>query len=129
MKKGAVKKSVLIIEDEKAIAKAEALVLEDEFNIHHAFDGTEGLKKAKKIKPDLIILDLMLPKRGGYDLCYTIRQDRDLKNIKIVMVTAKNQEVDEDKGMLVGADDYITKPFEPEELLHIVRQVLNEKER
>lgn len=121
------KRDVLIIEDERAIAEAEAIILGEQFNVHHAFDGKEGMKKAKKLKPDVIILDLMLPKRGGYDLCYTIRQDRDLKDTKIVMVTAKNQGVDEDKGMLVGADDYIMKPFEPEELLHVVMQVLNEK--
>lgn len=120
------KKDVLIIEDEPNIAKAEALILEDDFNIHHAYDGEEGLKLAKKIKPALIILDLMLPKRGGYDICYNLRQSKELKNTKIIMVTAKNQDIDEDKGMLIGADDYLMKPFEPEELIHIVNQVMSE---
>ncbi len=119
------KKDVLIIEDEKPIAEAEAIILEEHFNVHYAYDGEEGLKKAKELKPDLIILDLMLPKRGGYDLCYTLRQDPEFRDIKIVMVTAKNQAIDEDKGMLVGADDYIMKPFEPQELLYVVRQVLS----
>ena len=118
------KKSVLIIEDEENIAKAEGLILGDEFKIHYAKDGADGLKKAKKIRPDLIVLDLMLPKRGGYDVCYTLRQDDTLKNIKILMVTAKNLPIDEDKGMLVGADYYITKPFEPEELLDSVNRLL-----
>jgi len=115
----------LIIEDEPNIARAEAIILGNQYQIHHAYDGKEGLKKAKEIKPDLIILDLMLPKRGGYDLCFNIRQNKELENTKIVMVTAKNQHIDEDKGILVGANDYIMKPFEPEELLHVVDQVLN----
>ncbi len=123
------KKDVLIIEDEPHIAEAEAIILKEDFNVHHALDGEEGLKLAKKIKPALIILDLMLPTRGGYDLCFNIRQDKDLKDTKIVMVTAKNQDIDEDKGMLVGADDYLMKPFEPEELIHIVNQVMSEEKK
>jgi len=122
---GSMKKKVLIIEDEPNIARAEAIILGTQYQIHQAYDGKEGLKKAKELKPDLIILDLMLPKRGGYDLCFNIRQDKELEKTKIVMVTAKNQVIDEDKGMLIGANDYIMKPFEPEELLHVVNQVLN----
>jgi len=118
------KKSVLIIEDEENIAKAEGLILGDKFKIHYARDGEDGLKKAKKLMPDLIVLDLMLPKRGGYDVCYNLRQDDALKNIKVLMVTAKNLPIDHDKGMLVGADYYITKPFEPEELLDSVNRLL-----
>ncbi|MFH1408855.1 MAG: response regulator [Nanoarchaeota archaeon] len=115
---------VLIIEDEPHIAKAEGLILGDEHDIHFAEDGEIGLKKAYKLKPDVIILDLMLPKRGGYDVCFNIRQNPELKHTKIVMVTAKNQQLDEDKGLFIGADDYLTKPFEPSELRHIVSQVL-----
>jgi len=120
------KKDVLIIEDEPHIAKAEAIILGDDFNVHHAYDGEEGIKLAKQVKPHLIILDLMLPKRGGYDICFSLRQNPELKHTRIIMVTAKNQDIDEDKGMLVGADDYLMKPFEPEELLHVVRQVMFE---
>jgi DNA-binding response OmpR family regulator len=119
------KKKVLIIEDEPNIAKAEAIILSNDFSVHHAYDGASGLKLAKKVKPDLIILDLMLPKRGGYDVCFNLRQDKELAKIKILMVTAKNQPLDEDKGMLIGANDYIMKPFEPEEFMHVVNQVLN----
>jgi len=119
-------KRVLIIEDEHNIAKAEELILKD-YEVHIAADGEEGLKKAKELKPDLIVLDLMLPKRGGYDVCYQLRQDDELKNIKVLMVTAKNQAIDEDKGMLVGADDYLMKPFEPVELKFLVQRLLNEK--
>ncbi len=113
------KKNVLIIEDEENIAKAEELILQDNFNVIIANDGEQGLKKAKEIIPDLIILDLMMPNRGGYDVCYHLRQDDELKHIKILMVTAKDQQIDEDKGMLVGANEYLTKPFEPEDLLNL----------
>lgn len=120
------KKKALIIEDEQNIANAQALILGDKFEVHHAFDGDEGIKKARKLKPHLIILDLMIPKRNGYEVCFHLRQDKALKGTKILMVTAKNQELDEEKGMFIGADDYIMKPFSPEELLHVVEQVMKE---
>lgn len=120
------KKNILIIEDDENIAKAEELILMSDFNVHLAKDGKEGLSKAKEIKPDLIILDLMLPKIGGIDVCKNIREDSDIKSTKIVMVTAKNQERDELKGMDTGADDYIMKPFEADELMHVVNQVLKQ---
>ena len=119
------KKKVLIIEDETNIARAEEIILGTKYQIEHAKDGQEGLKKAKQLKPDLIILDLMLPKRGGYDVCFNIRQDKELAKTKIIMVTAKNQPIDEDKGLLIGANDYIMKPFEPDEFLYVVKQVLD----
>ncbi len=118
------KKNILIIEDEEAIAKAEAMILGSDFNIHVAKDGEQGFKMAKEIKPELVVLDLMLPKRGGYDVCFNIRQDDELKNTKILMVTAKAQEIDEDKGMMVGADHYLRKPFEPQELRAQVKRLL-----
>ena len=118
------KKTILIIEDEKHIAQAQALILGDLYNIHHAYDGDTGLELTKKLKPDLIVLDLMLPNRGGYDVCFNIRQDDELKNTKILMVTALNQSIDQDKGILVGADNYLTKPFEPDDLLSAVRKLL-----
>ncbi|MFH1316698.1 MAG: response regulator [Candidatus Woesearchaeota archaeon] len=111
------KKRVLIVEDEHNIAKAEELILGDDFEVFIANDGESGLKMVKDLKPHLIILDLMLPNRGGYDICFNVRQDPVLRDTKILMVTAKNQDIDKDKGVLVGADDYMTKPFEAAELL------------
>lgn len=118
------KKRALIIEDEHNIANAEALILSNKFEVHHAFDGNDGIKKARELRPHLIILDLMIPKRNGYEVCFHLRQDKSLKGTKILMVTAKNQELDEQKGMFIGADDYIMKPFSPEELLHVIEQVM-----
>jgi len=76
------------------------------------------------LKPAVVILDVMLPKKSGFDVCKELRADKSLKNTKIVMVTAKDQEKDEAVGMDLGADDYLMKPFEAIELTHIVRQVL-----
>ena len=124
MQRGYAVKKVLIIEDEANVARAEQLILQDHFQTHIAGDGETGLEMAKKIMPDLIVLDLMLPKRGGYDLCFNLRQDNALKAIKILMVTAKNQQIDKDKGLMVGADDYLTKPFDTSQLLERVHKLL-----
>ncbi|MBS3137226.1 response regulator [Candidatus Woesearchaeota archaeon] len=118
------KENVLIIEDDPNILKAEQLILQKNFTVHTAVDGDEGLKKAKLVKPRLVILDVMIPKIDGFTVCRNIRLDANLRNTKIIMVTAKNEDRDEAKGMELGADDYIMKPFEPEELLHVVNQVL-----
>ena len=68
----------------------------------------------------------MLPKRNGYDICFNIRQDKSLKDTKIIMVTAKNQQLDQNKGMFIGADEYLKKPFSPEELIKAVEQAMKE---
>ena len=117
-------KTVLIIEDEHNIAEAEKLILQDEFKVHVANDGETGLKLAKQLKPDLIVLDLMLPGRNGYDVCYALRENDELTKIKVLMVTAKNQKLDEDKGLFIGADHYLTKPFDPDQLKSKVKELL-----
>lgn len=119
------KKTILIVEDDENIARAEELILQGDYIIHCAKDGAEGFEKAIKLKPHLIILDLMLPKIGGIEMCKKIKQENSLKNTKVVMVTAKNQPSDELKGFDTGADDYIIKPFEPDELKHVISQVLS----
>ncbi|MBC8495843.1 response regulator [archaeon] len=117
-------KRLLIIEDEEHIAEAEKLILKDKYRVFVARTGSEGLEMAKKIRPDVIVLDIMLPHISGYEICQRLRDEKNLSNVKIVMVTAKSEQADEDIGMDLGADDYIMKPFEPEELLHVVSQVL-----
>ncbi|MFH1642743.1 MAG: response regulator [Nanoarchaeota archaeon] len=119
------KKKVLIVEDEKNILEAQAMILENEFEVIKTMDGQQAFKLAKKHKPDLIVLDLMLPKRGGYDLCFSFRQDEELKDVKILMVTALSQEIDKKKGKMVGTNHYMTKPFEPKEFLDKVKSLLN----
>ncbi len=115
------KKKVLIIEDDPNIAEAERLILETEFEVFMASDGATGLSICKEVMPDLIILDVMLPKLSGFEVCKMLRDEGYDK--KIVMVTAKTEPRNEIFGMDLGADDYIMKPFEPDELMHVVHQV------
>src|SRR3989338_8673622 len=124
MKEAAQKKTIVIAEDEKAIADAERLILEDEFMVHLAHDGEQAISTINRVKPDIVVLDLMLPKLNGLEICKKIRENKDLSHTKIVMVTANNTTQDEMRGLGVGADDYIMKPFEPSELLHVTRQIL-----
>lgn len=118
-------KKIVIVEDDENIANAEKLILSDVYEVHHAKAGQEGLELIKQVKPDLALLDIMMPGMDGFELCKRIRADEELKATKIVMVTAKDQDKDEAEGMEIGADDYIMKPFEPDELLHVTNQVLN----
>ncbi|MDO8481434.1 MAG: response regulator [Nanoarchaeota archaeon] len=125
MNRGMAKKRILIIEDEKPILEAEAMLLESDYEVFKASDGKSGFELAKKHKPDLVVLDLMLPHRGGYDLCFSFRQDPTLKKAKILMVTALSQDIDKVKGKMVGMDDYLTKPYEPSLFLEKVRKLLS----
>ncbi|HPT96305.1 MAG TPA: response regulator transcription factor [Armatimonadota bacterium] len=113
---------VLIIEDEQAIADSVAYSLAKEgFEVLTASDGTQGLALAEAEKPDLLILDLLLPGVGGLDVCRTLRRT---SNVPIIMLTARGEEVDRVVGLEVGADDYVTKPFSMRELIARVRAVL-----
>ena len=104
---------ILIVEDEEAIADLERDYLElSGFTVEVATDGDIGLQKALNEDYDLLILDLMLPGTDGFDIC---RQVRDVKNTPIVMVSAKKDDIDKIRGLGLGADDYMTKPFSPSE--------------
>ena len=110
---------ILIIEDEEAIADLEKDYLElSGFDVEIATRGDVGLEKALKEEYDLIILDLMLPEVDGFDIC---RQVREEKNIPIIMVSAKKDDIDKIRGLGLGADDYMTKPFSPSELVARVK--------
>src|SRR5690348_5770447 len=113
---------ILIIEDEKDIVRLLKYNLEKEgYATLAAYDGEAGLDLARKEKPDLILLDLMLPKLDGIQVCRAIRQD---SQIPIVMVTAKKEEIDRILGLELGADDYVTKPFSVRELLARIKTIL-----
>ena len=106
---------ILIIEDEEAIADLEKDYLElSDFEVEIEHTGDEGLQKALKEDFDLIILDLMLPGMDGFEVCKKIREE---KNIPILMVSAKKDDIDKIRGLGLGADDYMTKPFSPSELV------------
>ncbi|MGM0437722.1 MAG: response regulator transcription factor [Bacillota bacterium] len=116
------KNKVLIIDDDEQIIK----ILRDyfqyeNFEVISALDGKEGLKKAKEKNPDVIILDIMLPELEGWEVCKRIRQDN---NIPIIILSAKNTDTDRIDGIELGADDYITKPFSPKEVVVRAKAVL-----
>ena len=118
---------ILIVEDEEAIADLEKDYLElSGFEVEIASDGTSGLKKALEEGFYLVILDLMLPGVDGFEIC---RQIREVKNIPIIMVSAKKDDIDKIRGLGLGADDYMTKPFSPSELVARVKAHLNRYER
>jgi DNA-binding response OmpR family regulator len=122
------KEKILIIEDEEDLVKGLKLNLADEgYEVDWAFDGVEGIRKALEERPHLIILDIMLPKMNGLDICRELRQ----KNISIpiIMLTAKGEEIDKVLGLEIGADDYMTKPFSIRELLARIKAHLRREKR
>ena len=115
-------KTILIIEDDKKAASLASLYLEKEgFNAVAAHDGLEGLALAKRLHPILVVLDLMLPKLDGWEVCRELRRFSD---VPVIMLTARGEEVDRISGLTLGADDYVTKPFSPRELVARVKAVL-----
>ena len=120
-------KRILIIEDEESIAELEKDYLElSGFEVEIENDGAEGLKKALSEEFDLFILDLMLPGVDGFEIC---RKVREVKNMPIIMVSAKKEDIDKIRGLGLGADDYITKPFSPSEMVARVKAHLARYER
>ncbi|MDP2923483.1 MAG: response regulator transcription factor [Candidatus Omnitrophota bacterium] len=119
------KEKILIVDDEKDIVKVLDYNLKKEgFRTILCYDGEEALDLAAKEHPDLIILDLMLPGLDGLEVCKTLKKENKTSNIPIIMLTAKAQETDKIVGLELGADDYITKPFSPRELIARVKAVL-----
>ena len=119
------KESILIVEDEKNIAKLIRYNLEkDGYECYMAKSGEDGLEILKKHAIDLVILDIMLPGIDGFEVCRTIKQSARLKNIPVIILTAKGEEVDRIVGLELGADDYMVKPFSPRELILRIKAIL-----
>ena len=122
-------KRILIIEDDRDIVELVRYNLANEgFQVSAAFDGGTGLSTLKKTPPDLLLLDLMLPKLSGLEICREIRKDDSLNRLPILMLTARGEEADRVVGLEMGADDYVTKPFSPRELLARVKALLRRSE-
>src|SRR5205814_8592601 len=123
-------KRILIVEDEKDVVDLLTLNLRKAggFVVSIATDGAAGLAKARADKPDFIILDLMLPKMPGLEVCRTLKSDPETRHIPIMMLTAKAEEIDRIVGLEFGADDYVTKPFSPREVLLRIRAILRRGE-
>lgn len=122
---------ILIIDDELNIVELLRYNLESVgYKVFYALTGKEGLNLSKQKKPDIILLDIMLPEMDGFDVCKEIKKNSDTENISIIMLTAKSEEFDKILGLEIGADDYITKPFSLRELQARIKAVLrrNSKE-
>ena len=123
------------------MAKGKILVVDDEIYIVHildfslgmegyevvtALDGEQALEKARTEHPDLIVLDIMMPKLDGYETCKALKSDETTKNIPVILLSAKGRNVDQKVGFEVGADDYITKPFSPRKLVERINAILGQ---
>ena len=115
---------ILVVDDDPYIQRALSFVLRKEgFEVETASDGQEALSKAKEFKPKIMFLDLMIPKVNGFETCRTIKSDSQLKDTYIIILTAKGQEMDKERGLREGADEYMTKPFSPKEIVAKVKSI------
>ncbi len=118
-------KKVLLVEDEDNIALAlEHLIARQGYTLKRIADGTRAMEAIVKDHPDLVVLDVMLPGSSGYEICQSIRRDARLANIKVLMMTARGGEVERRKGMALGADDFMTKPFATSDLTNRIKTLL-----
>jgi DNA-binding response OmpR family regulator len=118
-------KKILIADDNENIREALSYLLEDEgYKLWLAKDGADALKQVREVRPDVLLLDIMMPEINGYDVCRTIKNDPDLKKTYIIMLTAKGQVAEQERGKEVGADEYVVKPFSPMEILTKIKNIL-----
>lgn len=116
------REKILVVDDEVKIVRVVRAYLEKEgYQVAEANDGRQALESARREHPDLVILDLMLPEMSGWDVCRTLRQE---SNVPVIMLTAQDEDTDKIVGLELGADDYITKPFNPKELMARVHAIL-----
>jgi len=121
-------KKVLIVDDEANIVTAlDYLLSRSGYEVRAASNGDDALRQVQDFVPDLVLLDVMLPRRSGYDVCQRIREHPEWSGIKIMILSAKGREAEVSKGLAVGADQYITKPFSNAELVASIGQLLGER--
>lgn len=118
-------RSVLVVDDEPNIVLSlEFLMRQAGYAVRVARDGESALKAIEDDPPALVLLDVMMPKRDGFDVCQAIRANPKWKGVRVVLLTAKGREIEREKGMALGADDYITKPFSTREVMQKIQQLL-----
>jgi len=117
--------AVLVVDDEPFILRSLSFVLERAgFTVLEARNGDEALERMRDSLPRIAIVDVMMPKRNGYEVCEVIKGDPDLRGTYVILLTAKGQESARDRGIEAGADDYMTKPFSPSRIVERVREIL-----
>ncbi|MDX1619817.1 MAG: response regulator [Nitriliruptorales bacterium] len=115
---------ILAVDDDPVIQRLLEVNLEMEgYEVQLAGDGEEALQKAREFRPDVILLDVMMPKKDGWAVCHELRQDEEFKSVPIVFLSARAQDSDVERGTEIGADAYITKPFDPIDLLDLVAEL------
>jgi len=120
---------VLVCDDERHIVRLIQVNLERQgYNVVTAFDGKEGLEKIRSERPNLVVLDVMMPYMDGFEVLKTIRREPETENLPVIMLTAKAQDKDVFEGYHYGADMYLTKPFNPMELISFVKRIFNSLE-
>jgi two-component system alkaline phosphatase synthesis response regulator PhoP len=118
-------RSVLIVDDEPNIVLSlQFLMKKAGFDVRIARDGEEALAEIARAAPDLVLLDVMMPKRDGFDVCQTVRANPAWQGIRIVLLTAKGRDVEREKGLALGADDYVTKPFSTRDVLARIEKLV-----
>jgi len=120
---------ILIVDDEPNIVTLlEFLMRGSDYEVRVARNGEEALRRAESFRPDLVLLDVMMPQRSGFEVCQKIRENPALRDVKIVMLTAKGRDLEKDRGLNLGANAYVTKPFSTKELMNTVRGMLPDSE-
>lgn len=118
---------ILVIDDEPFILRSLSYLLTREgYRVETASNGEEGLARARSLKPPLVFLDIMMPRMNGYEVCEQIRQDPALDGTYVIMLSAKGQQIDRERGLLGGANEYMTKPFSPREVAGRLRALFAE---
>ena len=121
-------RTVLVVEDEPNIVESLSFLMKKAgFVVRVARDGNTALRTIESEIPDLVLLDIMMPRRDGYEVCRAIRANPDWQDVRIIMLSAKGREIDRRKGLELGADDYITKPFSTREIVARVQEILGTK--
>ena len=123
-------KTILIADDEPYLIRSLSYVLQREgYHVESAVDGQEAMSKIETLRPDLVFLDLMLPRLDGFQICRRVKERPDLRSIYVIILTAKGQQEDRQKGFQAGADAFMTKPFSPKEIIDKLRQILGSSDR
>lgn len=121
---------ILVVDDEvhiRMLLEQTLEELEDDYEVEllTAENGEEGLDCIREERPELVFLDIMMPYMNGYEVCQAVREDETLSSVKIILLTAKGQEVDRKHGLELGAERYMTKPFDPDEILEVAKNILH----